>query len=77
MFLPPMAFGLLMGLHALVRQVIGTVSAVATVRDLLAVPVLFERSTANMVGYAMSLIIYLGLPAVLLDRLLLKPNRKG
>jgi ABC-type proline/glycine betaine transport system permease subunit len=73
MFLPPAIFGLLMGMAYawFVRRIRYRELAVATVTVIFWLGLyLFERSTANMIGYAMSLIIYLGLPAVLLDKLL-------
>ena len=73
MFVPPAVFGLLMGLaYAFFVSIIGHRElAVATVTVIFWLALyLFERSTANMLGYAMSLIIYLGVPAVLVDKLL-------
>jgi len=73
MFLPPALFGLIMGLAYgwFVRTIRYRELAVATVTVIFWLGLyLFERSTANMVGYAMSLIIYLGVPAVILDKLL-------
>ena len=73
MFLPPAVFGLIMGLAYgwFVRTIRYRELAVATVTVIFWLGLyLFERSTANMVGYAMSLIIYLGVPAVILDKLL-------
>jgi hypothetical protein len=77
MFMPPAVFGLLMGVAyaSFVKFIRHRELAVATVTVIFWLSLyLFERSTANMIGYAMSLIIYLGLPAILLDRLLVKPG---
>jgi hypothetical protein len=74
MFLPVLLFGLAMGVvyHAFLRAIwSGEIAAsVVTVVFWLSL-YLFERSWANLLGYSAALIVYLGLPMVLLDRLII------
>jgi hypothetical protein len=74
MFLPIMGFGFAMGLAYgwFVKAIWHRELSVAVVTVVFWLGLyLFERSWANSLGYAMSLIVYLGLPAVALDRFLL------
>jgi hypothetical protein len=78
MFLPPALFGLMMGVAYawFVKTIRHRELAVATVTVIFWLGLyLFERSWANMLGYAMSLIVYLGLPAILADRFLFARSR--
>jgi hypothetical protein len=74
MFIPVFLFGLLAGIaYGSFDRVIRhreLAVAVLTVIFWLAL-YLFERSSANMLGYLFSLIAYLGIPATLLDSFLL------
>jgi hypothetical protein len=73
MFLPSLVFGFFMGLiYAwFVRIIWHRELAVAVVTVIFWLSLyLFERSWANTLGYAMSMIIYLGVPAVVIDGLL-------
>src|SRR5439155_15190161 len=74
MFLPSLAFGFLMGLGYgyFTRAIWHRELAVALVTVVFWLGLyLFERSWAMTLGYSMSLIVYLGVPVVLLDRFLL------
>jgi hypothetical protein len=74
MFLPVFAFGVFLGFcYALFRQLIWhreLFVAFGTVAFWLSA-YLFERDWANMLGVAVSFMVYLGAPVVLLDRLLM------
>ncbi len=84
MFVPVFGFGVAVGfLYALFRQLIWhreLFVAFATVTFWLTV-YLFERSWATMLGVSLGFMVYLGVPVVLLDRLLLvkyeKQNRES
>ncbi len=71
MFLPVAAFGLLTGaaygwFSRVIRHRELAVATMTVVFWLSLYP--FERSTANMLGFELSYIVYLGIPAILLDR---------
>ena len=74
MFLPLVAFGTAIGwLYALFRRLIkhrDLLVAFTTVAFWLSL-YLFERSWAMMLGVSLGLMVYLGTPVVLLDRVLL------
>jgi hypothetical protein len=78
MFVPCALFGLFIGVvyawfvtHIWHREI-----AVAAVTVMFWLSLyLFERSSANMLGYAMSLFVYLGVPTLVVDRLLLARAR--
>ena len=74
MFLPSLAFGLLMGLAYawLVRHLRHVELMVATVNVIFWLALyLFERSWANTLGNAMSLLVYLAIPVAFIDDFLL------
>jgi hypothetical protein len=74
MFLPVLAYGLLMGMayHGLLRLIRSEELGVALVTVVLWLSLYpFERSWANMLGLSLTLIAYLGGATLLLDRLLL------
>jgi hypothetical protein len=78
MFLPSAVFGLMMGLAYawFVKTIRHRELAVATVTVIFWLGLyLFERSWANMLGYGMSLIVYLGVPAVVIDKFLFARSR--
>ena len=80
MFVAPAAFGFLMGLAYawFLKSMRHRELAVATVTVIFWLGLyLFERSWANMVGYAMSLVVYLGVPAVVVDRFLFSRVREA
>jgi hypothetical protein len=78
MFLPVVLFGLLTGaayggFNKLIRHRELAVATMTVIFWLSLYP--FERSTANMVGFELSYVVYLGIPAILLDRFLLMKGK--
>jgi hypothetical protein len=74
MFVPVFFYGLMMGVAyaALLRGIWHREIAIALVTTTFWVGLfLFERSWATMLGYAMSMIVYLGIPFLILDRTVL------
>jgi hypothetical protein len=74
MFAPVFAFGVIMGViyHLFLRVIWSGELAVGVVTVVFWLSLyLFERSWANLLGYSLGLIIYLGVPMVLVDRFLL------
>jgi len=74
MFLPPLVYGVLMGLAYawLVRHIRHVELMVATVNVIFWLALyLFERSWSNTLGNAMSLLVYLAIPIALVDDFLL------
>ena len=80
MFLPVLCFGVAMGvLYALFRQLLfhhELFVAFGTVAFWMSL-YLFERSWATMLGISLGMMIYLGAPVVMLDRLLLFGPAQG
>jgi hypothetical protein len=80
MFLPVLVFGMVMGaLYAwFLRTIWHRELAVAVVIVIFWISMyLFERSWANVLGMAASLVIYVGLPITLLDHFLVARQKKG
>ncbi|HKT81148.1 MAG TPA: hypothetical protein VJP86_13070 [Vicinamibacterales bacterium] len=77
MFLPVAVFGFVMGMAYawFVRTIWHRELAVATVTVVFWLSLyLFERSWAQTIGFAMSFIVYLGLPVVFVDAMVLRPQ---
>jgi hypothetical protein len=78
MFVPCALFGLFVGVvyGLFVAHIFHREIAVAAVTVMFWLGLyLFERSSANLLGYSMSLFVYLGVPTLVVDRFLLSRHR--